>query len=56
MDGNFLIRGDLNELLDNYLSDVNFCHDHMNCRLDPRNCVYNSVNEVIIWLGEKRPK
>ena len=23
MDGNFLIRGDLNELLDNYLSDVN---------------------------------
>ena len=55
MDGNFLIRGDLNELLDNYLSDVNFaCHDHMNCALDPRNCVYQEA-QAIIWLGENDP-
>lgn len=55
MDGNFLIRDDLNELLDRYLSDKNFaCHDHNNCILDPRDCVYQEA-EAILWLGKNDP-
>ncbi len=55
MDGNFLIRDDVNELIDKYLSDKNFaCHDHMNCRLDPRDCVYDEYN-AIMNLGNSDP-
>ena len=60
MDGNFLIRGDVNELVGKYLSDRNFaCHDHKNCQLDPRGCVYQEA-EAILRFGEinmkKNPK
>ena len=55
MDGNFLIRSDLNEMVDRYLSDKNFaCHDHNNCILDPRDCIYQEA-EAILWLGENDP-
>tara|TARA_B100002019_G_scaffold284107_1_gene291327 strand:+ start:696 stop:1391 length:696 start_codon:yes stop_codon:yes gene_type:complete len=55
MDGNFLIRNDLNEMVDRYLSDKNFaCHDHNNCKLDPRDCVYQEA-EAILWLGKNDP-
>jgi len=51
MDGNFLIRDDVNEMIDKYLSDKNFaCHDHRNCQLDPRGCVYQEA-EAIFQLG-----
>ena len=55
MDGNFLIRDDVNELIDKYLSDKNFaCHDHMNCQLDPRDCIYDEYN-AIMNLGKNDP-
>ena len=55
MDGNFLIINDLNELLYKYLSDRNFaCHNHNNCILDPRDCVYQEA-EAILWLGQNDP-
>ena len=55
MDGNFLIRDDVNELIDKYLSDRNFaCHDHKNCQLDPRGCVYQEA-KAIFQLGTNDP-
>jgi hypothetical protein len=55
MDGNFLIRNDVNEMIDKYLSDRNFaCHDHKNCQLDPRGCVYQEA-EAIFHLGNNDP-
>jgi len=55
MDGNFLIRNDVNEMIDKYLSDRNFaCHDHKNCQLDPRGCVYREA-EAIFQLGNNDP-
>ena len=41
MDGNFLIKNNVNECVDRYLTDVNMAiFDHMKCNLDPRGCVY----------------
>jgi len=55
VDGNFLIRDDVNELIDKYLSDRNFaCYDHKNCQLDPRGCVYQEA-EAIFHLGNNDP-
>ena len=52
VDGNFLVRGDVNELIDKYLLDRNFaCYDHKNCMLDPRGCVYQEA-EAILRFGE----
>ena len=48
-------NNDLNELLLKYLSDRNFaCHNHNNCILDPRDCVYQEA-EAILWLGQNDP-
>ena len=51
-DGNQHIVGDYNELIKSHLSDKNLaCYDHNQCRLDPRDCVYNEA-EAILWLGQ----
>ena len=50
-DGNQHIVGDYNELIKSHLSDKNLaCYDHNQCRLDPRNCVYEEAS-AILWLG-----
>ena len=55
VDGNFLIRNDLNELIEKYLSDSNMaCYDHNQCRLDPRGCIYEEA-KAILWLGQNDP-
>ena len=55
IDGNILIRNDLNECIDKYLSDCNMSYfDHMKCNLDPRDCVYQEV-DAILWLGKNDP-
>ena len=49
--GNQHIVGDYNELIKSHLSDKNLaCYDHNQCRLDPRNCVYEEAS-AILWLG-----
>ncbi len=53
IDGNMTIRGDVNKLVDKYLSNSNvafFSHD--NNFLDSRNCAYKEA-ETIFQLGEK---
>ena len=53
VDGNILIRENINELIDNYLSKVNLAvHDHNQNILDPRDCVYKET-ETIFYFGEK---
>ena len=53
IDGNMIIRGDVNKLVDKYLSNSNvafFSHD--NNFLDSRNCAYREA-QTIFKLGEK---
>jgi len=53
IDGNMTIRGDVNKLVDKYLSNSNvafFSHD--NNFLDSRNCAYREA-QTIFKLGEK---
>tara|TARA_Y100001972_G_scaffold102031_1_gene127289 strand:+ start:1094 stop:1783 length:690 start_codon:yes stop_codon:yes gene_type:complete len=52
VDGNILIREDVNQLIDKYLSEVNLAvHDHNQNKLDPRSCVYTEA-EVILHFGK----
>ena len=56
IDGNFSVTGNIDELIDKYLSDSNvafFSHNQTN--LDPRDCVYDEVN-MIFQFGEKNMK
>jgi len=53
IDGNMIIKGDVNKLVDKYLSNSNvafFSHD--NNFLDSRNCAYREA-QTIFKLGEK---
>ena len=56
MDGNFVVEKDINDLVNQYLSDVNMaCFSHNNTALDPHNCVYYSA-DYILQLGEINSK
>ena len=53
VDGNILIRDDINELIPEYLNKVNIAvHDHNQNQLDPRNCVYEEA-KTILYFGHK---
>ena len=53
IDGNMIVRGDVNELVDKYLSDSNVAFfSHNNNLLDSRNCAYDEA-QTIFDLGEK---
>jgi len=53
VDGNIIVRGDVNNLISDYLRDANLAvHDHNQNRLDPRDCVYKEA-EVIFYFGKK---
>ena len=53
VDGNIIIRNDVNELITDYLQDVNLAvHDHNQNILDPWDCVYKEA-EVIFYFGKK---
>ena len=55
IDGSQHIVGDFNDLLVNHLSDRDMaCFDHLQCRLDPRGCVYQEA-QAILWLGNNDP-
>ena len=52
VDGNILIRNDINELIPKYLNKVNIAvHDHNQNQLDPRNCIYTEA-EIILYFGK----
>jgi hypothetical protein len=48
IDGNILVRNNVNELVDEYLSDCNIAMmNHEKNVLDPRNCVYEEANTIL---------
>ena len=56
IDGNMTIKGDINELVEKYLSDSNVAFfSHGGNQLDSRNCAYDEAN-TIFQLGEKNMK
>jgi len=56
IDGNMSIRGNLDELIDKYLSDSNVAFfSHNNNELDARNCAYKEA-QTILDLGAKNMK
>ena len=56
IDGNMTVVGNVNELIDKYLSDSNVAFfSHNGNSLDGRNCVYDEAN-TIFQLGEKNMK
>ena len=56
IDGNMSVIGNLDELVDKYLRDVNVAFfSHKNNPLDSRDCAYKEA-EVIFQLGEKNMK
>ena len=55
VDGNFLIKDNLNQLIEKKMNNCNMVfHDHNQCLLDPRDCVYDEGN-AILWLGNNDP-
>ncbi len=53
VDGNILIRNNLNELVDNYLQDCNVAMmNHNKNVLDPRDCIYEEA-QTILYFGQK---
>lgn len=53
VDGNILIKEDINELIDIYLNKVNLAvHDHNQNTLDPRSCAYREA-QIILYFGER---
>jgi len=52
IDGVLIVKDDVNELIERYLSDSNMaCFDHNNTALDPHNCIYYSA-DYILKLGK----
>ena len=53
VDGNILIKNNINELIDIYLDDnISLAvHDHNQNQLDPRDCVYDEA-ELILKAGQ----
>ena len=53
VDGNILIRNNLNELVDDYLQDCNIAMmNHNKNVLDPRDCIYEEA-QTILYFGQK---
>ena len=53
VDGNILIRNNLNELVDDYLQDCNIAMmNHNKNILDPRDCIYEEA-QTILYFGQK---
>ena len=53
VDGNIIIRNDINKLITEYLSKVNLAvHDHNQNVQDPRDCVYKEA-QTIFDFGQK---
>ena len=53
IDGNILVREDVNELIDKYLNKTDLAvHDHNQNILDPRDCVYKEA-QTILYFGQK---
>ena len=53
VDGNILIRNNLNELVDDYLQDCNIAMmNHNKNVLDPRDCIYEEA-QTILYFGKK---
>ena len=56
IDGNMTVKGNIDDLIDKYLSDANVAFfSHNNNHLDARNCAYDEAN-TIFGLGEKNMK
>jgi hypothetical protein len=52
VDGNILIRGNVDELIDKYLVETSLAvHDHNQNQLDPRDCVYKEA-QIILHFGK----
>ena len=55
IDGNMYVVGNVDELIEKYLSDSNVAFfDHSQNQMDPRNCIYDEYN-AIIHLGNNDP-
>ena len=55
IDGNMYVCGNVNELIEKYLSDSNIAFfDHNQNRMDPRDCIYDEFN-AIMQLGKNDP-
>lgn len=55
IDGNMYVVGDVDELIEKYLSDSNVAFfNHSENQLDPRDCIYDEYN-AIIHLGNNDP-
>jgi|TARA_R100000030_G_scaffold43737_1_gene33069 hypothetical protein len=57
IDGNYIIRGDVNELIDTYLKDVNAAFHNHNAQpdYDKRNCIYDEAGTILMF-GERNMK
>jgi|YelNatPaOPRAMG01_1025707.scaffolds.fasta_scaffold06664_5 hypothetical protein len=48
VDGNILVRGDVNKLIEKYLAKVNIaCFNHAENKADPRNSVYEEAEALV---------
>ena len=57
IDGNILLREDINELIPEYLKNVNIAVHNHNENKDKRNCVYEEVKALVDYsLGNKKYK
>jgi len=55
IDGNMYVVGNIDELIEKYLSDSNIAFfDHRNNIMDPRDCIYDEYN-AIMNLGKNDP-
>mgnify|MGYP003111683860 CR=1 FL=1 len=55
IDGNMYVVGNIDELIEKYLSDSNIAFfDHNKNRMDPRDCIYDEYN-AIMNLGKNDP-
>ena len=55
IDGNMYVCGNVDELIEKYLSDSNIAFfDHNQNRMDPRDCIYDEFN-AIMQLGKNDP-
>lgn len=55
IDGNMYVVGNVDELIEKYLSDSNVAFfNHLENQLDPRDCIYDEYN-AIIQLGNNDP-
>ena len=57
IDGNYIIKRDVNELVDRYLNDVNAVFHNHNSQpaYDKRNCIYDEARTILMF-GEKNMK